>query len=222
MPKKYGRVYNCRAEIYRRNPTACNLSVLGATDTTRQPLVRNSQQAMTDKKLTPKQARFVEEYLIDLNATQAAIRAGYSEKTAEKIGSENIRKPEVKAAIDNAQFKRSQKTKIDANWLLKRLGDEATADVADLYDDDGNILPVKEWPLIWRQGLVAGIDIEIIRADGVAIGEIKKLRVSDRVKRLELIGKHIGVKAFEETVNVKGLDALADRLARAKSRKRDG
>lgn len=175
---------------------------------------------MSEKKLTPKQQRFVEEYLIDLNATQAAIRAGYSERTANEIGAENLSKPSIKSRIEAARSERSRETKIDAAWVLKRLAAEAEADVADLYDDNSNLLPVKEWPLIWRQGLVQGIDIEVLRADGEPIGEVKKVRLSDRVRRLELIGKHIGVKAFEETLNVKGLDNLADRLARAM--KRDG
>lgn len=65
---------------------------------------------MQQKKLTHKQARFIEEYLIDLNATQAAIRAGYSPKTAEKIGHENRRKPEIKKLIDEAMKSRSEKT----------------------------------------------------------------------------------------------------------------
>ena len=175
---------------------------------------------MSEKKLTPKQAQFVKEYCLDLNATQAAIRAGYSEKSAPDIAAQLLGKTHIKAAILEARKERSDATGINAAWLLKRLADEATADVADLYDDEGNLLPVKDWPLIWRQGLVAGIDIEVISADGVEIGKVKKLRVSDRVKRLELIGKHIGVRAFEETLNVKGLDALADRLERAM--KRDG
>lgn len=175
---------------------------------------------MTAKPLTPKQAQFVAEYLIDLNATQAAIRAGYSKRNADGIASQLMAKTQVKDAIDSARAERSQETKIDAAWVLKRLAAEAEADVADLYDDNGHLLPVKEWPLIWRQGLVQGIDIEVLRADGEPIGEVKKVRMSDRVRRLELIGKHIGVKAFEETLNVKGLDNLADRLARAM--KRDG
>lgn len=173
-------------------------------------------------KLTPKQEMFVLEYLKDLNATQAAIRAGYSKRTAEKIGSENLQKPEVRAAIDAAKDKRSNKTGIDAAWLLERLADEATADIADIYDGDGNLKPVHEWPKIWRMGLVQGIEVEEL-FDGRGenrehIGRVRKVRLDNRVKRLELIGKHIGVKAFEETVNIKGLDALADRLERASKR----
>jgi len=172
------------------------------------------------KELTPKQARFVDEYLIDLNATQAAIRAGYSEKTAEKIGSENLKKPEIAAELERLRNERSTKTRIDAAWLLERLSQEATADIGDLYNEDGSIKPMSEWPLIWRQGLVAGIKHQELRDDeGNRTGEfIIDVKLSDRIRRLELIGKHIGVKAFEDTINVKGLDQLADRLARAAQR----
>lgn len=168
--------------------------------------------------LTAKQQRFVDEYLIDLNASQAAIRTGYSEKTAGAIGFELLKKPEISEAIETAMANRSERTKINADWLLSRLASEAEADVGDLYGEDGQLLPIKEWPLIWRQGLVAGIDIEEIKAEGVTMGMVKKIRVSDRVKRLELIGKHIRVNAFQEVVQHKGLEGLAERLDRAAGR----
>lgn len=155
--------------------------------------------------MTPKQQRFVEEYLIDLNATQAAIRAGYSAKTARQIGDENLSKPVIAEAIGRAQAERSEKTRIDAEWLLTRLADETTADIADLYDEDGGLKPVHNWPLIWRQGLVAGLDVEEIRTEGAVVGIIRKLKLSDRVKRLELIGKHIDVQAFKDKVEHTGM-----------------
>ncbi len=78
---------------------------------------------MADKKLTAKQQTFVNEYLIDLNATQAAVRAGYSEKTAQQTGSENLLKPVIKNAIQEAMDKRSQKTEITAEFVLKGIKD---------------------------------------------------------------------------------------------------
>ena len=119
-----------------------------------------------------------------------------------------------------------RKGKVDADWLLGRLVDEATADIADLYDGEGKLKPVDEWPAVWRQGLIQGVEIEE-RFEGRGnareqVGFVKKIRLSDRLKRLELIGKHIGVKAFEETVRVKGLDGLGERLARAAKRLEEG
>jgi phage terminase small subunit len=73
--------------------------------------------------LNPKQIRFVEEYLIDLNATQAAIRAGYSRKTAYAIGSENLRKPEIKAALQAAHAVVTTKVKITKDYLIEQAND---------------------------------------------------------------------------------------------------
>ncbi|WP_026793192.1 terminase small subunit [Pleomorphomonas oryzae] len=173
-------------------------------------------------ELTAKQRRFCEEYLIDLNATKAAERAGYSKETAYSIGHELLKKPEIIAEITRLQAERSKRTGINADWLLARLADEAMADVADLYTDGGELRPVSEWPMIWRQGLVQGIDVEELfdgrGKDREQIGVVRKIKLSDRVRRLELIGRHIGVKAFEDTVNVKGLEGLGDRLSRALKR----
>lgn len=82
--------------------------------------------------LTAKQQRFVQEYLIDLNATQAAIRAGYSERTARKIGQENLTKPDIQAAIQEAQNQRAERTEISADMVLQRWWDIATADPNEL------------------------------------------------------------------------------------------
>lgn len=152
--------------------------------------------------LNPQRRRFVEEYLVDLNGTEAAIRAGYSRRSAKAQASQLLAVPEVQAAVSEAQASRSARTKIDAEWVLKRLADEAEADVADLYDESGALKPVKDWPLIWRKGLIVGMDVEEIREDGVVVGVIRKPRFSDRTKRIELIGKHVGVQAFREQLGV--------------------
>jgi phage terminase small subunit len=155
--------------------------------------------------LTAKQERFVAEYLVDLNATQAAIRAGYSEKTANRIGAQLLAKPLVAEAVAKAQAERAERTRIDSDWVLTRLAEEAEADIADLYDPDtGALRPVHEWPAIWRKGLIAGLDVEEIREEGAVVGLVRKLKLSDRVKRIELIGKHVSVQAFKEQVEHTG------------------
>lgn len=159
-------------------------------------------------KLTPKQQRFVEEYLLDLNASAAARRAGYSERTADAIGRENLGKPTIAAAVAAAQQERSKRTQIDSDWLLTRLAEEADADLADLYLPDGNLKPVHEWPMAWRKGLVSGVEVlEEFSGSGrdrVQIGVVKKLKLADRVKVKELIGRHVNVGAFREKVEHSG------------------
>ncbi|MGA1806733.1 terminase small subunit [Sphingobium sp. WW5] len=149
--------------------------------------------------MTPKQQRFVDEYLIDLNATKAAIRAGYSAKTANEQGARLLANVSVRNAVSEAKAKRSKETGIDAAWVLSRLAAEAFADLADLYDEDGRVKPVKDWPLVWRQGLVAGIEVETI---GEGAGHVTKVKISERIKRVELIGKHVDVQAFKEKLEV--------------------
>lgn len=152
--------------------------------------------------LNPQRRRFVEEYLVDLNGTEAAIRAGYSAKSAKAQASQLLAVPEIQAAVSEAQASRSVRTKIDADWVLSRLAEEADADVADLYDESGALKPVKDWPLIWRKGLVAGLDVEEVREEGVTVAVVRKVKLSDRTKRIELIGKHVGVQAFREQLGI--------------------
>lgn len=84
--------------------------------------------------MTPKQERFVREYLTDLNATQAAIRAGYSPKTAKAIGSENLTKPDVARAVAAAAGKREEQSEVKAQDVLKEIQRMAMFDPADLID----------------------------------------------------------------------------------------
>lgn len=91
--------------------------------------------------LTPKQQRFVEEYLIDLNATQAAIRAGYSEKTAKSVGHENLTKPDIAKAIAEAQEKLSNKAQVTVEMVVQGLLNEAK----DLSDGSTQSARVAAW-----------------------------------------------------------------------------
>ena len=150
--------------------------------------------------LTPKQQRFVEEYLIDLNATQAAIRAGYSEKTAKEIGSENLTKPNIAKAIEEAQNKRQEQTQIDAAYVLKRLVEIDQMDVLDIMDDQMKIRPVNEWPKVWRQYVVNLENLELSDGEGC----FKKIKWPDKVKNLELLGKHVSVGAFKDKIEHTG------------------
>lgn len=152
-------------------------------------------------KLTAKQRAFVEEYLIDLNATQAAIRAGYSQKTAKSVGQENLTKPDVRAAVEKANKERLQRNQVDADYILRRLSEIDEMDVADLLDEAGNIRSVSDWPKVWRT-TISGIDLhELLTGDTKTI--VRKIKWPDKVRNLELLGKHIRVGAFEEKVRHK-------------------
>jgi phage terminase small subunit len=169
--------------------------------------------------LTPQQRLFVHEYLIDLNGTQAAIRAGYSESTAAQQATRLLKNVQIRAMIDVAMATREEAVKVDAEWVLRRLVEMAEADRADLYDEEGLLLPVKEWPEVWRKGMVTGIEVEELfegrGEDRKSIGYVRKVRTETPLAIVQTIGKHVRVNAFAEQVNHTGLDSLGDRLDRA-------
>jgi phage terminase small subunit len=157
--------------------------------------------------LTDKQEMFCREYLIDLNATQAAIRAGYSENTARKIGSENLTKPDVQNRIAELKLQRNEQVNIDAAYVLRRLVEIDQMDVLDIMTDDMSIKPVSQWPASWRRYL-SGFDLaDMFEGRGEEremVGILKKIKWPDKVKNLELLGKHISVMAFKEQVEQSG------------------
>jgi len=81
-------------------------------------------------------------------------------KTAEVNGHKLLRNTKVTAYLKLKVEEVSKECSINAAWLLKRLADEATADIADLYTKEGSLRPVHEWPEIWRKGLVSGLDVQ--------------------------------------------------------------
>ena len=132
--------------------------------------------------LTDKQARFVEEYLVDLNATQAAIRAGYSAKTASEQGHQLLQKTSVAEAIAVAQAKLSEKVEISQEWVLTNL-----KKVADRC--------MQSAPVLDRKGLQVFIENE--EGDVVPAYTFNAMGAN---RSLELLGKHLGM--FAENVNV--------------------
>lgn len=173
--------------------------------------------------LTTKQQRFVEEYLIDANGAAAAVRAGFSDRYPDRQAHTLLKNSEIAAAVDAAKEQRSLEVGIDSRWVLNSLVEEATADLSQLFNPaTGDLRPVHEWPMIWRTGLVQGLEIEVLfdghGKDRKQIGIVKKIKLDSRIRRKELIGKHVHVNAFQENVQHNGLDGLGDRLERAARR----
>lgn len=151
--------------------------------------------------MTPKQERFVQEYLIDLNATQAAIRAGYSEKTAKSIGQENLTKPDVQEAIAAAQQERAERTHITQDRVLQELARIAFFDLRKLYREDGALKAMHELDDD-AAAVLAGVDV-VEMAGGMKVevgGEMqhvpmytKKTKIPDKVAALGLAMRHLGM-----------------------------
>lgn len=156
-------------------------------------------------KLNAKQRVFVAEYLKDLNAAAAARRAGYSEKNADRIGAQLLGKTWVAAAIAEAMTARASRTEIDADHVLKRMVEIDEMDVLDIMNDDMSLKPVSEWPKVWRQYL-SGFDLaEMLEGNGDAremVGILKKIKWPDKLKNLEMLGRHFGM--FTDKMKLQG------------------
>lgn len=147
--------------------------------------------------LTARQRRFVDEYLVDLNATQAAIRAGYSPKTAGAIGAENLSKPEIADAIADAKAKRSERTEITIDRVLKELAAIGFANAGDYFEwgPEGITLRSKDDLTREQQSAVSEVSETVTKA-----GSTVRVKLHDKVSALEKIGRHLG--AFDARIQV--------------------
>jgi phage terminase small subunit len=168
------------------------------------------------RPLSARQEQFCREYLVDLNATLAAARAGYSKRTVQSQGSQQLMNPNIRARIAELQAARLDRNRVDSDFVLHRLLDEVNADAGDLYGQDGRLLPVKQWPAVWRRGLVSTIRTTTIYGRGaergIELGEQTDVVLVDRARRLELLGKHIKVNAFAPDRVQLGMDTPLQEL----------
>lgn len=177
----------------------------------------------SNKPLTEQMVRYCEERLKNPDdQTACAIAAGYSAATAAQAASRLEADPRVQERIAHLRQARSRRTKIDADYVLKRLVEIDQMDVLDILTDEGGLKPISQWPKVWRTSLSA-LDINRIRMAGKD-GEddiesvLQKVKWPDKVKNLELIGKHVTVSAFKEVQELNINVSLADKLAAARKR----
>ncbi len=143
-------------------------------------------------KLTNKQIRFIDEYLACLNATQAAIRAGYSEKTARKIGYENLTKPDIQKRISERLEELKRSTQITQEMVLKEYAKISFFDPRRLYGVDGKLLPVHKLDADVAAA-IGGVDISerLLGDDGIEF--TKKIKFIDKKGALDSLAKHLGM-----------------------------
>lgn len=170
---------------------------------------------MKKRKLTPKQKRFVEEYLVDLNATQAAIRAGYKERTAYSQGQRLLKNVEIQNKIQEAMDKRSERTEITADMVVQQLAKIGFADIKDVVTWGEKEYTIgfnkKKGEAIKTRGVVLEVRPSD-EVDGTILSEISEtqnhqgkkivVKLSDRMRALELLGRHLGM--FKDNVNIDG------------------
>ncbi|BCJ92835.1 terminase [Anaerocolumna cellulosilytica] len=147
-------------------------------------------------KLTDKQQRFVDEYLIDLNATQAAIRAGYSVNNADEIGSELLGKTRVLEAVSKAMAERSKRTGVTVDRIVLELAKIAFIKMTDVVDSKGRI---KETATDDDLSCIEYIRYKQLDSDTSSLEE-REVKIASKVKALELLGKHLGM--WNDKLNV--------------------
>lgn len=158
--------------------------------------------------MTRKQKRFCEEYLIDLNATQAAIRAGYSPASARDIGYENLTKPDIRARVDKTLAERSRRTGINADLVLEELGRLMRVNAADVI----NIADATISNSASREdtACISSVKVKIIPTENGEIVE-REIKLHDKLKAIELAGKHLGM--FKDKMELSGkVDIGSDKL----------
>ncbi|NNC01881.1 terminase small subunit [Corallococcus exiguus] len=163
------------------------------------------------RALTANQERFVQEYLVDLNGKQAAMRAGYSERSAEVTASKLLSNPKVRTAVDAAKAARAERVEVKADDVLRELLLIARTDIGDAFSPTGALLPLKEMPAHLRRA-ISSIEVEQLTVEGTAIGTVAKLKFWDKTKSLELLAKHLGLlkEKVEVSVQRSHEDALGD------------
>lgn len=162
--------------------------------------------------LTVKQRMFVEEYLIDLNATQAAIRAGYSAKTADQQGSRMLANVKVQQAIAERMAERSKRTGVNQDRVVLELAKIAFVRMTDVVDSNGKIKQDAS-----EDDLSCIESIKYKESDNEYGGSVEReVKVASKLKALELLGKHLGMWNDKLDVNmtapivISGADALED------------
>ncbi len=173
------------------------------------------------KPLTAMQEAYCQSYIkTPENQSQAAIDAGFSPNTAAVKASVMMRDERIQKRIAELMDERNKRMRVSADYVLMRLVEIDQMDVLDILNDDGSLKPIREWPKIWRTTL-SGFDLSstIMNMNEDSIETIlKKIKWPDKVKNLELIGKHVDVNAFKERLEVSGTVTIAERMAKARSR----
>lgn len=147
---------------------------------------------------TGKKKRFAEEYIIDLNATKAAQRAGYSLKTAYSIGQRTLGEPDVQEYVRHLQEERSYRTEITADRVLTALGLVGFGDIRQFFED-GKLRRIEELPEEVAS-MLSGFDVSTTNRGEGEVEYIAKIKTNDRLKALELMGRHLGM--FTDNMHV--------------------
>lgn len=155
------------------------------------------------EKLTPKQERFCNEYLIDLNATQAAIRAGYSESGAAVEGHRLLTNANIQDYISDLNKDRQESTGVSARMVIEELAKIAFSDIRDVLTVDNGLRDISMLDEKTAKA-ISSIKITEDKSMGEVIGETKEVKLWDKLRALDSLGKHFGI--FERDNSQKKTD----------------
>jgi phage terminase small subunit len=150
------------------------------------------------RKLTVKQQRFIAEYLVDYNGTQAAIRAGYPAPAAAQMASENLRKPEIRAAVDRALAALQARCDVSAERVLLELARVAYADVRGIFDAAGRLKQPKDYDAAIAAAVV-GVEVATKSIDEGEVEYIHKIKLAPKIDALRALAQHLGLLKMQVT-----------------------
>lgn len=176
------------------------------------------ESAIRKDVLNGKQLRFIDEYLIDFNATQAAIRAGYSKRSASEQGYDLLRKPQIQQAIQAKQKELASKAGITRERIVAEVARIAFADVRKLFDQSGALKRLADID-DETAGALAGIDVIETGGDMPVI--TKKIKLWDKNSALEKLLKHLGMEDGKPPEQTGGTTVKLDFEAVLKKQNRD-
>lgn len=163
-------------------------------------------------RLTPKQERFIDEYLKDLNGTQAAIRAGYSAKSANESAARLLAKDSISSEIAARRKRLSESCEITRERVIKEMARLAFFDVRRLFDDQGNPFHISKLDDA-AAAAINGLDVSTVGNSEIGVGQVLKYKIPDKNKALENLARILGYMDREKAKEQDSISLLANAMA---------
>ncbi len=179
-----------------------------------------ARRAASRPRLSAQQRLFVHEYLLDRNATQAAIRAGYSQKSAASQASDLLKNPKIQGLIEQRLERLTEKTELKLERVVLELHRILLADPSEALNENGGVLPLRDWPVNLRRAM-SGLDVEELwegrGPDRAQTGEVKKIRFWSKTEASQQLLRVLG--AFKDKLEVEHTVTYSDLVVEAARRR---
>jgi len=158
---------------------------------------------------------FCTEYIVDFNGAQAAIRAGYAESSARVTAAKLLAKDNIRARVEGLKATRLDRTATEADFVLQRHKAIDNMRLSEIMNDDFTLKPLSEWPAVWDTYITSAEISELFEGSGderTMVGLLKKIKWPDKLRNLELLGKHVDVQAYSDKSQVEHTVSDLERL----------